>query len=155
VSRETITEHQDEWLAGRAARAGVTVREYLDRVLAEHRAQVEQAETDNGGPEMNDTTIPHTAWVVTSRNDSRSYPGIVVYLNASQVGTRNDETGELDGADLPDGGGRGFDRAAAEAILGDMGYSVAGPWEQARLGEYAADVVPGRPPVSIMTEDRA
>lgn len=33
------------WVADRARRAGITVREYLDRLLAEHRKEVEQQET--------------------------------------------------------------------------------------------------------------
>ncbi len=31
-----------QWIKDRAAHTGTTVREYLDRLLAEHRKQVEQ-----------------------------------------------------------------------------------------------------------------
>jgi hypothetical protein len=33
------------WITDRASQAGITVREYLDRLLAEHRKEVEQQET--------------------------------------------------------------------------------------------------------------
>jgi hypothetical protein len=38
-----------QWVTDRAAKAEVTVREYLDRVLAEHRKTVEQQETTTEG----------------------------------------------------------------------------------------------------------
>jgi len=34
------------WIVARAGQAGTTVREYLDRLLAEHRRKVEQQESE-------------------------------------------------------------------------------------------------------------
>ena len=39
-----------QWITDRAAKAGVSVREYLDRLLAEHRRKVEQQNGKEGKP---------------------------------------------------------------------------------------------------------
>jgi hypothetical protein len=38
-----------QWIKDRSVQAGVSVREYLDRLLAEHRRKVEQQETTTEG----------------------------------------------------------------------------------------------------------